>query len=111
MESTNRIETFIETEQVKYEENHGIACHYTPFCFTATIDDMIVGAISGATFFAEIYVDELVVKEAYRGKSIGTGLIHAVLKHYKEDGLTISIAAPTNSKHRDFMKSMDLSWN
>ena len=51
-----------------------------PFCFVAKNDDTIVGAISGATFFAEIYIDELVVKEAYRGKGIGTELIDTVLE-------------------------------
>ena len=86
LESTDLLETFIETEQVKYETEHGIACNYTPFCFVAKIDDIIVGAISGATFFAEIYIDELVVKEAYRGKGIGTELIDTVLEYYKDYG-------------------------
>ena len=57
-----------------------------PFCFVAKNDDTIVGAISGATFFAEIYIDELVVKEAYRGKGIGTELIDTVLEYYKDYG-------------------------
>ena len=86
LESTDLLETFIETEQVKYETEHGIACNYTPFCFVAKNDDTIVGAISGATFFAEIYIDELVVKEAYRGKGIGTELIDTVLEYYKDYG-------------------------
>ena len=86
MKSNDLIETFIEAEQVKYEEQNGISCNYTPFCFVAKIDDTIVGAISGATFFAEIYIDELVVKEAYRGKGIGTELIDTVLEYYKDYG-------------------------
>jgi len=86
MESNDLIETFIEAEQVKYEEQNGISCNYTPFCFVAKNDDTIVGAISGATFFAEIYIDELVVKEAYRGKGIGTELIDTVLEYYKDYG-------------------------
>ena len=86
MESNDLIETFIEAEQVKYEEQNGISCNYTPFCFVAKNDDTIVGAISGATFFAEIYIDELVAKEAYRGKGIGTELIDTVLEYYKDYG-------------------------
>ena len=85
-ESNDLIETFIEAEQVKYEEQNIISCNYTPFCFVAKNDDTIVGAISGATFFAEIYIDELVVKEAYRGKGIGTELIDTVLEYYKDYG-------------------------
>ena len=80
------LEIFIETEQANYEAKHGIACNYTPFCFVAKIDDTIVGAITGATFFAEIYIDELVVKEAHRGKGIGTGLVNTVLEYYKDCG-------------------------
>ena len=82
LESTDLLETFIETEQVKYETEHGIACNYTPFCFVAKIDDIIVGAISGATFFAEIYIDELVVTEVHRRKGIGRQLIETVLEYY-----------------------------
>ena len=33
MESNDLIETFIEAEQVKYEEQNGISCNYTPFGF------------------------------------------------------------------------------
>ena len=47
-ESNGLLETFIETEQEKYEAKNGIACNYTPFCFVARIDDIVVGAISGA---------------------------------------------------------------
>ena len=86
VESNDLIETFIEAEQEKYEETHGIECNYIPFCFTAKIDDTIVGAITGATFFSEIYIDELVVKEAHRGKGIGKQLIGTVLEYYKDYG-------------------------
>ena len=86
VESTDFIETFIETEQVKYEAGYGIECNYTPFCFTAMIGDTIVGAITGAIFFSEIYIDELVVKEEHRRKGIGTKLIDTVLEYYKDRG-------------------------
>ena len=85
-ESNGLLETFIETEQEKYEAKNGIACNYTPFCFVARIDDIVVGAISGATFFAEIYIDELVVTEAHRRKGIGRKLIETVLEYYKDCG-------------------------
>ena len=85
-ESNGLLETFIETEQEKYEAKNGIACNYTPFCFVARIDDIVVGAICGATFFAEIYIDELVVTEAHRRKGIGRKLIETVLEYYKDCG-------------------------
>ena len=30
-----KVETFIESEQEKYETSNGITCNYTPFCFVA----------------------------------------------------------------------------
>ena len=78
VELDSKVGTFIETEQEKYESKHGVQCNYTPFCFTATLDDEIIGVVSGATFFSEVYIDELVVKDEYRGKGIGTQLIKAV---------------------------------
>ena len=86
VELDEKVETFIEAEQEKYETEHGIRCNYTPFCFAAKIGDEIVGAVSGATFFSEIYIDELVVKDVYRGKGIGTQLINTVEKCYTEQG-------------------------
>lgn len=86
VESYDRIESFIEEEQEKYEAKLGIECNYAPFCFEAKIDDTTIGAVTGATFFSEIYIDELVVKEAYRGKGIGTRLIKAVQEYFKECG-------------------------
>ena len=85
-DSTPEIETFIESEQERYESKNGVSCNYTPFCFEALVCDEIVGAVSGATCFSEIYIDELVVKEAYRGQGIGTRLIEAVEKYYKGCG-------------------------
>ena len=86
VESNRVIETFIEEEQEKYEAENEVRCNYTPFCFTATINEEIVGAISGASFFAEIYIDELVVKERYRRTGIGTQLVKAVEEFYSSRG-------------------------
>jgi ribosomal protein S18 acetylase RimI-like enzyme len=86
IKSSRAIEAFIEAEQEKYEAENGVSCNYTPFCFAATIGDEIVGVVSGATFFSEIYMDELVVKEAYRRKGIGTQMIKAVEAFYHGRG-------------------------
>ena len=83
IDSNPKIETFIESEQEQYETKNGVSCNYTPFCFEAVEADEIVGAITGATYFSEIYIDELIVKEAYRGKGIGTRLIETVEQYYK----------------------------
>lgn len=84
--ANNKIETFIELEQKKYEIENKIACNYTPFCFVAKHGDIIIGAIAGATFFKEIYIDELVVKKVYRNKGIGSILLNSVENYYKNSG-------------------------
>lgn len=86
VESNKKIEKFIEDEQQKYERNNGIVCSYIPFCFTAKDGDEIIGSIAGATFFSEVYIDELIVKEEYRRKNIGTQLIKYVEDYYKDKG-------------------------
>ena len=84
--SDREIEAFIESEQEKYEAENGIRCNYTPFCFVAKIGEEIAGAVSGATFFSEIYIDELVVKDIFRGKGIGTQLVSTIEKFYAGQG-------------------------
>ena len=86
VESNEEIENFIEEEHQKYEAKNGVVCNYTPFCFIAKENDELMGAIAGAIFFSEVYIDELVVREDQRGKDIGTKLINAVEEYYKDSG-------------------------
>ena len=39
-----KVETFIESEQEKYETSNGITCNYTPFCFVAKHGDEIMAS-------------------------------------------------------------------
>jgi len=82
----SKVETFIESEQEKYETSNGISCNYTPFCFVAKHGDEMIGAVSGASFFSEVYIDELVVKDGYRRKSVGRQLIRAVEEYFGGQG-------------------------
>lgn len=86
VEFDSKVENFIEAEQEKYETSNGISCNYTPFCFVAKRCDEMIGAISGASFFSEIYIDERVVKDGYRGKGIGMQLIKAVEEFFSGQG-------------------------
>ena len=86
VELNSKIEAFIEAEQEKYETVNGISCNYTPFCFVAKCGDEMTGAVSGASFFSEVYIDELAVKDGYRGKGIGTQLIKAVEEFFRGKG-------------------------
>jgi ribosomal protein S18 acetylase RimI-like enzyme len=82
VELDSKVESFIEAEQEKYETNNGISCNYIPFCFVAKHGDEMIGAVSGSSFFSEVYIDELVVKDEYRRKEIGRQLIRAVEEYF-----------------------------
>ena len=86
VELNKNIENFTEKEQCAYEAQNGVNCNYKDFCFVAKVDGEIVGVVSGASYFAEAYIDELVVAEAYRRKKIGTQLIGRVEEYFKELG-------------------------
>lgn len=86
VEPSKQIEDFIEEEQEKYEARNGVLCNYTPFLFVAKVDGEVVGAIAGATCFSEVYIDELIVKDGYRGNGIGEQLIATIEDYYKDSG-------------------------
>ena len=86
VELDSKVEAFIETEQEEDETYNGISCNYTPFCFVAKHGDELIGAVSGASFFSEIYIDELVVKDGHRGQGTGTQLIKTVEEYFGDQG-------------------------
>lgn len=73
----------IEEELEKYDIKNEVACNYTPFGFIAEENGNFIGAVTGYTCFAEVYIDDLVVKEEYRGKGIGKKLLKEVENYYK----------------------------
>lgn len=78
----------MEAEHEKYEARQGVACNYAPFAFAAKENDEIVGAVTGFTCYAEVYIDDLVVMEQHRGKDIGTRLLKAVEERFKDSGFS-----------------------
>ena len=80
----DEIADIIEEELDKYDAKNNISCNYKPFGFVAYENDVFIGAVTGYTCFAEVYIDDLVVKEEHRGKEIGTKLIKEVENYYKD---------------------------
>lgn len=86
-EPNEKLNKVIEEEFERHEAKDGVACNYTPFCFTAKENDEIIGAVTGFTCFSEIYIDDIVVMKNHRGKNVGTQLIKTVEEYYKDYGL------------------------
>ena len=82
-ELTEELEELMEEEYTKEEQNHNVYCNYTPFCFVAKEKNNILGLIVGYTAYEEVYIDDLIVLEKYRGKDIGTKLVKEVEEFYK----------------------------
>ena len=83
-ELPDAITGFSDQEHAKYESAKGAECNYTPFYFLAKTDKEVIGIISGYTCWEEIYVDDIVVKEDFRGQGIGRALLSAVEKYFSE---------------------------
>ena len=72
---------------IAYEALHGIDVNYRRFSVTISNGlGEIFGVINAFTAFAEIYVDDIWVDSAYRGKGYGKQLVLALENHFKGQG-------------------------
>ena len=80
------LEKLIDDEFEKQSSQENVSCNYTPFNFIAKESDEAIGFLTGYTCYGEIYINELIVVERYRGKGIGMRLMKQVADHYKDKG-------------------------
>jgi ribosomal protein S18 acetylase RimI-like enzyme len=72
---------------MEYENTHGINVNYKKFALLLRNEKGIaVGVLSAYTAFAEIYVEDIWVDKAYRGKGYGKKLLNELEKHFKGKG-------------------------
>ncbi|KTD37318.1 GNAT family N-acetyltransferase [Legionella oakridgensis] len=72
---------------IAYEARHGIDVNYQRFSVVISNEnEQILGVINAYTAFAEIYVDDIWVDSAYRGKGYGRQLLSALENHFKGQG-------------------------
>lgn len=77
---------FVEAEHSKYEQKKGALCNYTPFHYVAKKNEETIGVISGYTCWEEVYIDDLVVREEYRGQGVGKLLMETVELGFANQG-------------------------
>ena len=76
----------IDDEYEKQSAHENVSCNYTPFNLIAKEDDESVGFLTGYTCYGEVYIEELIILEKYRGKGIGKMLMQEVENNFKNKG-------------------------
>lgn len=76
----------IDDEFNKYAEKNGVICDFKLFNFIAKEDNKVIGMITGHSYYKEVYIEDLIILEEYRNKHIGTRLVEAVEKFFKDKG-------------------------
>ena len=85
-ELDEELEELMEEEYTKEENKHNVCCNYTPYSFVASENGNTLGIITGYTCYEEVYIDDLIVIDKYRGNDIGTKLVRKVEEHFKGKG-------------------------
>ncbi|CZL28797.1 Predicted acetyltransferase [Legionella pneumophila] len=72
---------------IAYEASHGIDVNYRRFSVVIVNEkEEIFAVLNAYTAFSEIYVDDIWVDSAYRGKGYGRQLLSALESHFKGQG-------------------------
>lgn len=99
-DNSEEFDSIIDNEFNKFAVENGVTCNYLAFNFIAKKDNEVVGIITGHSYYKEVHISDLIILEEYRNNHIGTKLIEAVEKHYKDKGFeninltTYSFQAP-----------------
>ena len=70
----------------EYDNENGVKYNFNKFSFVAKDDDKSVGFITGFSYYAEVTINNVVVRKEYRGKGIGTKLIRKVEEYFENKG-------------------------
>ena len=73
----------IDDEFNKYATKNNIKCNYTPFNFVAREDNIVIGIITGHSYYKEVHIGDLIILEEYRNKHIGSKLIEKVEDYFR----------------------------
>ena len=76
----------IDDEFNKYAIKNDVKCKYTPFNFVAREDNIVIGIITGHSYYKEVHIGDLIILEEYRNKHIGSKLIETVENYFRDKG-------------------------
>lgn len=72
---TTTVEALIEAGHAKYEKDQKVEINYQRFSIIAENDGQVIAVLDGYTAYAEVYIDDLWVDEAYRNQGVASNLI------------------------------------
>ena len=82
-----KIDKQMSDDLIAYEASHRIDVNYKRLSITISNEnDEVCGVLNAYTAFAEIYIDDMWVASAYRGKGYGKHLLQALEDHFKGQG-------------------------
>ena len=76
----------IDEEFNKYAIKNDVKCNYAPFNFIAREDNIVIGIITGHSYYKEVHIGNLIILEEYRNKYIGSKLIETVEDYFRDKG-------------------------
>lgn len=84
---SNDIEEKMRKDLVEYENGHGIDVNYKKFALVLKDESgNVIGVLNAFTAFSEIYVDDMWVDSAHRGKGYGRKLLQKLENHFEGKG-------------------------
>ena len=70
-----------------YAASHGVICNYKSFSMVVrSTTGKVLGALSGYTAYAEIYVEDIWVDAEWRKRGVGARLLNELENRYKGQG-------------------------
>jgi Predicted acetyltransferase len=86
IEFDDELGNFIDKEFNRYAKKFDISVGYSDFCFIAENNDAVMGVIVGHSYYKEVHITDLIVKEEYRGEGVGSELIRRVEEEFGNRG-------------------------
>lgn len=81
------IEEKMRQDLVAYETSHGIDVNYKPFALVLTDHhNEVIGVLNAFTAFSEVYIEDMWVDSAHRGKGYGKKLIQELENRFEDKG-------------------------
>lgn len=82
----DKIEKKMREGFVEYEAKNGVDVNYKQFSLIMSNKDNVVGVLNAYTAYSEIYVDDIWVDKAFRGKGLGKKLLSELENRFKGKG-------------------------